>query len=74
MWWKKKKQQHNVTVRPEPGEVAEAARNAGGRVYRILGDYGPNDRVPPEVIVGAWKVDNDGLIEGDFLPNPNFKG
>ena len=69
--WKRKQQ---PSVKPEAGEIAEAARNPGGWVYRISGDYGPNDRVPPEAIVGAWKVADDGQIVGNFMPNPNFKG
>lgn len=41
-------------------------------MYVIEGDYGPDDAVPPQAIRGAWKVDDAGLITGDFLPNPNF--
>lgn len=53
----------------------EARRNPNGWVYVITGSYGPNDGVPPEAIVGAWKVDGDGLIiEGSFRKNPNYKG
>lgn len=65
---------HATKIEPMPGEHAEASENPGGWVYRISGNYGPNDRVPPEVIVGAWKVDENGKITGDFMPNPNFKG
>lgn len=68
MWWKRTK--HPV---PEDAAVAEARSNPGGWVYKIAGDYGPNDAVPPEVIVGAWKVGDDGVIVGDFVPNPNYK-
>ena len=69
--WKRKQP---PTLQPEAGELAEAARNPGGWVYRIAGAYSPHDRVPPEAIVGAWKVGDDGQIVGDFMPNPNFKG
>jgi hypothetical protein len=51
----------------------EARRNPGGWVYKIEGNYGPDDAVPPEAIVGAWKVDEDGNITGDFIPNPNYR-
>ena len=70
MWQKKQE----TKVQPEAGEIAEAALNPGRWVYRISGAYGPNDRVPPEAVVGAWKVGDDGQIVGDFVPNPNFKG
>lgn len=58
---------------PERGEIEEAKRNPGGWVYRIKGSYGPSEAVPPEAIVGAWKVDDDGSITAPFTPNPNFK-
>lgn len=46
--------------------------HARGRVYEIVGDYGPDDAVPPTAIRGGWKVDDASRIVGDFLPNPNF--
>ena len=59
--------------RPSPGEVAEAARNPNGWVYRIAGSVGDaNGRVPPEAIIGAWKVDSAGEITGEFIPNPKY--
>jgi hypothetical protein len=70
MWWKKKPAPAAIT--PEPGEIEEATRHPGGWVYRIAGNYGPDDGVPPEAIAGAWKVDGTGQIVGDFKPNPNF--
>jgi hypothetical protein len=59
-------------VTPFPGEMAEAKRTPGGWVYRIAGQFGPKDRVPREAIVGAWKVDGDGNISGDFINNKNY--
>ena len=70
MWGRRKRKEPSVT--PEPGEIAEAARNPGGWVYRISGAYGPDDAVPPAAIAGAWKVGEDGRIVGEFMPNPNF--
>ncbi|MFG1905585.1 hypothetical protein [Kribbella sp. NPDC048928] len=55
-----------------PGLVAEAKNTPGGWVYEIVGSYGPNDDVPPTAIRGAWKVDDNGNIEGNFIPNENF--
>ena len=56
-----------------PELVAEARTMPGGRVYEIVGDYGPNDAVPPTAIRGGWKVDDASRIVGDFLPNPKFR-
>lgn len=53
--------------------IQEAKRNPGGWVYKIDGEYAPSESVPPDAVVGAWKVDGQGEIEGDFIPNPNYR-
>lgn len=53
--------------------IAEAKQNPGGWVYEIVGQFGPDDAVPPSAIKGAWKVNDDGEIVGDLQPNPNFQ-
>jgi hypothetical protein len=57
---------------PLPDEIEEASRNPGGWVYRIAGKFAEDERVPPEAIVGAWKVDKCGCIVGDFVSNENY--
>lgn len=63
----------SVRSTPPPALVEEARKQPGGWVYEVVGNYGPNDRVPPEAIRGAWKVDERGNIVGEMLPNPNFR-
>ena len=58
---------------PYPEEIAEAKRTPNGWVYRIEGRFAPDEAVPPEAIVGAWKVNENGEIVGDFIHNPNHK-
>ncbi len=53
--------------------VRVARENANGWVYKIEGTFGPTEAVPPEAIVGAWKVNASGNLTGDFIPNPKFK-
>ncbi len=53
--------------------IQEAKRNPGGWVNQIEGDFGPDDAIPREAIAGAWKVDENVVIEGEFIPNPNFR-
>jgi hypothetical protein len=61
--------EHEITE-----EVLEAARaNPNGWVYKIEGSFGPNESVPPEAIVGAWKVDAAGNPVGEFIPNPKYR-
>lgn len=57
-------------MRPMPGEIEEAKKQPNGWVYRIKGSFRPEEAVPPEAVVGAWKVDASGRISGDFIPNP----
>ncbi len=52
---------------------AEAKNYPGGWAYKIESNFGPNDHVPPESIVGAYKVDKKGLLTGEFKLNLNFK-
>jgi hypothetical protein len=56
-----------------PELVEEAKRNPGGWVYKIDGHFRPDEHVPPEAIVGAWKVNAAGVVEGDFIPNPYYR-
>ncbi|MGY4396934.1 hypothetical protein ACVWZA_002119 [Sphingomonas sp. UYAg733] len=69
--WKRNKYSAPMPISPEPGEHAEA-KMPSGFVSRIFGDYGPDDGVPREAIVGAWKVDGDGNIFGEFSRNPIY--
>ena len=65
---------HHQGRRPVPPELEEQARAyPGGWVYEIVGEYGPTERVPPEAIRGAWKVDETGHIVGDFVENPRVR-
>jgi hypothetical protein len=59
--------------KPSEQAVAEASRHPDGWVYEIEGTRGPSEAVPPEAILGAWKVDPQGRIVGEFIPNPNYR-
>jgi len=58
--------------KPFPEEIAEAKRYPNGTVCRIAGHFESNERVPPGAIIGAWKVDAQGNIIGDFIRNPKY--
>jgi hypothetical protein len=53
--------------------VRAALENPNGWVYKIEGSFGPTEYVPPEAVVGAWKVDEVGNLTGEFVLNPNYK-
>ena len=58
--------------KPHKGAEKEALNNPNGWVYEIDSNFKPEDAVPPEAIKGAWKVNEKGVITGDFIPNPNY--
>ena len=60
-------------IKPDQKEIAQAKIHPNGWVYRIDGDYGGNVDIPPSAIVGAWKVDEKGVISGNFVLNPNYR-
>lgn len=63
--------QHQNKPSEQIKNVAKSHPN--GWVYQIEGQYAPSELVPSESIVGAWKVDANGNIVGDFIANPNYK-
>jgi hypothetical protein len=66
---KNSEQQHEITE-----DVVKAAReNPNGWVYKIDGSFGPTEYVPPEAVVGAWKVDESGNLTGEFVSNKKYE-
>lgn len=52
--------------------IEEAKKNSSGWVYAIDGKFLPHQAIPPHAIAGAWKVDSNGLIIGEFQTNPKY--
>jgi len=38
-------------------------------VYKIDGEFGLGESVPPEAMKGAWPVGSDRVVNGDFVAN-----
>ena len=57
---------------PPQNAIQEALRFPNGYVYEIDERYKNMLEVPATAIKGAWKVNQQGLIEGDFIENPNY--
>lgn len=55
-----------------PGMRASARRQPGGWLYAVDPEYDPEGAVPPQGIVGAWRVDDRGEITGEFTHNPTY--
>ena len=59
-------------IEPLAEEISEARGHPNGWVYRIAGGFSATDTVPPEAIVGAWKVNAAGEITGQFVANARY--
>jgi hypothetical protein len=59
---------------PSLGEIEAAKSHPNGWVYRIDGVFSADDDIPPSAIIGAWQVNENGQIFGDFKFNPNYQG
>jgi hypothetical protein len=61
-------------MKKTPTEEAreEALKFPNGWVYEIDESYRGKESIPPYAIKGAWKVNEKGVIIGDFIPNPNY--
>lgn len=63
----------NKFITPSEKAKREALNYPNGYVYVISEAYEGKEDVPPQAILGAWKVDANGLIEGEFIPNAQYK-
>ena len=57
---------------PSSGAIREALNYPNGWVYEIDPAFTKEEETPPQAILGAWEVNENGVIVGDFIPNPNY--
>jgi HEAT repeat protein len=61
-------------VRSFPADLQEqAGENAGGWVYELDLSFRGTGSIPPERIVGAWRIDDNGSPTDEFVANPNYR-
>ena len=60
------------SLKPSQGEIEEAKKHPNGWVYRFDTAFSEDETVPPEAIIGAWKVDDEGKLTGEWSQNKNF--
>tara|TARA_B110001450_G_C17414793_1_gene397307 strand:- start:244 stop:438 length:195 start_codon:yes stop_codon:yes gene_type:complete len=53
--------------------ITEAKNHPNGWVYILDNEFAGKEEVPPEFIKGAWKVNKNGILEGEFMLNPNYQ-
>jgi hypothetical protein len=63
---------NETAVLPDvPAEVREAARQAGGGwLYAVVGTH--QGMPPPRYIKGAWRLDGNGELTGEYIANENY--
>ena len=54
-------------------EILEAKENPNGWVYEIDFPYRDDSRIPPEAIIGAWKVDENGNLTSYYEENKKYR-
>jgi hypothetical protein len=42
-------------------------------VYEVHSGYDSRGAVPPHAIRGAWKVDDDGNLTGEYVANEKYQ-
>ena len=56
-----------------PQQLRDQARRAGGGwLDEVVGNHAPGVSVPMSAIKGSWRVDANGDLTGDYVPNPRF--
>ena len=63
----------DATANLPPDLVAEARRCPGGWVYEIHPEFDRYGAVPPHAIRGAWKVDDEGNLTGEYVANEKYR-
>jgi hypothetical protein len=53
-------------------EIREAARQAGGGwLDEVVGSHAPP--VPLSAVKGAWKLNAEGELTGEYVSNPDYR-
>ncbi|HEY4028609.1 MAG TPA: hypothetical protein VGO86_19435 [Candidatus Dormibacteraeota bacterium] len=64
--------EQTATLPEISAELRDAARQAGGGwLDEVVGNHA--HPVPVTAIKGAWKLDANGELTGEYVANPNFR-
>ena len=56
-----------------PRQLRELARRAGGGwLDEVVGHHPSGLPAPPTAVRGSWRLDANGDLTGEFVPNPHF--
>jgi hypothetical protein len=65
--------EHPTVVSELPRDLRDQARRAGGGwLDEVVGNHPSSDPVPLSAIKGSWRLDANGELTGEFMPNPHY--
>ncbi len=56
-----------------PDMVLEAQGNSKGWIYKVDEPLKPSEYASCSSVIGAWKVDSNGLFTGEVILNPKYR-
>jgi len=51
---------------------AQARRAGGGWLDEVVGEHPSGSPVPLSAVKGSWRLDANGVMTGEYVPNPLF--
>jgi hypothetical protein len=63
----------NEITEPSDEIKKEALKYPNRYIYILDKEYEDEEDVPSDKILGAWKVNDEGIIDGPIILNPNYK-
>ena len=64
--------EQTATLPEISAEIREAARQAGGGwLDEVVGNH--QQPVPMSAVKGAWKLDANGELTGEYVANPDYR-
>jgi hypothetical protein len=64
---------HGMQAAQLPPEIVEQARLAGGGwLDEVVSPHHGHGPVPAELIRGSWRLDAEGRLTGEYVPNPAY--
>ncbi len=72
-WFKRKRKKYKPQdfLSPSKDAIREAKLHPNGYVYAVDEEFQNKANVPAENIIGWWKVNDNGIIDGPFIYSPN---
>lgn len=71
--WERKMDHKNELLYITPNMVLEAQENPKGWIYKVDEALKSGENTSCNSVIGAWKVDSNGLFTGEVILNPKYR-